>query len=234
MLQSPRVYGLSIWLEVSHPFNSLKRDKDLHTFPKITQCHHQHVYATISDFNRDTIVICQGRRLQRRRHLNSKLLLECELTDSIRLRSYYVYTYKLWEFAVVCPFVHSVQTSFLACAIFGVFPMSIIMHLYPTTHNLSILMDFTCNAIHYAPFSRDFRDAEKSKVDLPIFFSGGSFADFLRQSSFAYRSLAYKQFSVSQSVPDWLRTHMPAIFSMPSISGLFIARTPPLAYPMSY
>ena len=118
MLQSPRVYGLSIWLEVSHPFNSLKRDKDLHTFPKITQCHHQHVYATISAFNRDTIVICQGRRLQRRRHLNSKLLLECELTDSIRSRSYYVYTYKLWEFAVVCPFVPSVQTSFLACAIF--------------------------------------------------------------------------------------------------------------------
>ena len=51
----------------------------------------QQVYATISDFFRDTIVICQGRRLQRRRHLNSKLLLECGLTDSIRLRSYYVY-----------------------------------------------------------------------------------------------------------------------------------------------
>jgi hypothetical protein len=40
MLQFQRVYGLSIWLELSHPFNSLTRDKDLHTFPKITRCHH--------------------------------------------------------------------------------------------------------------------------------------------------------------------------------------------------
>jgi len=63
MLLSPRVYGLSIWLELSHPFNSLTRDKDLHTLPKITQCHHQHVYANISDFFRNTIVILSGQTL---------------------------------------------------------------------------------------------------------------------------------------------------------------------------
>ena len=63
MLLSPRVYGLSIWLELSHPFNSLTRDKDLHTLPKITQCHHQHVNANISDFFRNTIVILSGQTL---------------------------------------------------------------------------------------------------------------------------------------------------------------------------
>jgi hypothetical protein len=51
-------------------------------------------------------------------------------------------------------------------------------------------MDFTFNAIRYAPFPRDFRDVEKPKVDLPNFFSGSSIAVFLRQSSFEYRSLA--------------------------------------------
>jgi hypothetical protein len=68
--------------------------------------------------------------------------------------------------------------------------MSIIMPLYPLTHILTTLMDFTFNAIRYAPFPRDFRDAEKPKVDLPNFFSGSSIAVFLRQSSFEYRSLA--------------------------------------------
>jgi len=51
-------------------------------------------------------------------------------------------------------------------------------------------MAFTCNALPYEPISRDFRDAEKPKVDLPNFFSGSSIAVFLRQSSFEYRSLA--------------------------------------------
>ena len=108
---------------------------------------------------------------------------------------------------MVCPFVPSVQTSFLVCAIFGVFPMSIIMQLYLSIHNLSTLMAFTCNALPYAPISRDFRDAEKPKVDLPNFFFGSSIALFLRQSSFEYRSLAFKKFSVSLTHPHWLRTH---------------------------
>jgi hypothetical protein len=85
--------------------------------------------------------------------------------------------------------------------------MSIIMPLYPPTHILTTLMDFTFNAIRYAPFPWDFRDAEKPKVDLPNFFSGSSIAVFLRQSSFEYRSLAWKKFSVSLTHPDWLRTH---------------------------
>ena len=82
--------------------------------------------------------------------------------------------------------------------------MSIIMQLNPPKHNLSTLMDFTCNAIPYAPFPQDFRDAEKPKVDLPNFFSGSSIAVFLRQSSFEYRSLAFKKFSMSLTHPDWL------------------------------
>jgi hypothetical protein len=73
-------------------------------------------------------------------------------------------------------------------------------------------MAFTCNALPYAPISRDFRDAEKPKVDLPNFFFGSSIALFLRQSSFEYRSLAFKKFSVSLTHPDWLRTHHACTF----------------------
>ena len=77
--------ALSVWLELSHPFHSLTRDKDLHTFPKRTRCHHNKSMQPFQTFFEiDTIVIYQGRRLQRRRHLNSTLLLECGLTDSIR------------------------------------------------------------------------------------------------------------------------------------------------------
>ncbi len=97
--------------------------------------------------------------------------------------------------------------SFLVWASFAIIPMSIIMPLYPPTHILTTLMDFTFNAIRYAPFPWDFRDAEKPKVDLPNFFSGSSIAVFLRQSSFEYQSLALKKFSVSLTHPDWLRTH---------------------------
>jgi len=64
MSQVSRVYGLSIWLELFHPFNSFSRDKDLHTLPKIYTTSTQPMHADLSDFFRDTIVICWGRRLQ--------------------------------------------------------------------------------------------------------------------------------------------------------------------------
>ena len=129
------------------------------------------------------------------------------LTDSIRSKSYYVYIHKLWEFAVpsVCPFG---QTSFLACTTFGASSMSIIMPLYTTTHNLSILMDFTCNAIPNAPFSGDYGAAKISKVVPLNLFSGRPNADFLHESPFEYRSFTFKKVSVSQTPSIWLNKCM--------------------------
>ena len=62
----PLCFYLHVFMDYRSGWNyliHLTLDKDLHTLPKITQCHHQHVYANISDFFRNTIVILSGQTL---------------------------------------------------------------------------------------------------------------------------------------------------------------------------